>query len=283
MLVVHGIWAYGALQVWAEDSGCPRRPRRGRAAVPGAAPASVRRPAGRAGGRARGRWPASRATWPARRSTTSSRCGCRPRADGPLASPELVRPSGRASRADTSARRRHQRWPPGGCPCLVFEPADRRRALLPALAELAPGDAAWPSGSVGLPRRRRAVRRRPGGARPGAARPAPRKTAATPPAGGRCSPPPTRGTPASSPPRCRPPAARREHDAPRARPAARGHARRAHRCVGARPAAGCPAARAPGSPPRPYRVGRTDACVALTGPDPLIEVADAADEREAGS
>ena len=32
MLVIHGIWAYGAPQVWAEDSGLPSRaaPRRGR-------------------------------------------------------------------------------------------------------------------------------------------------------------------------------------------------------------------------------------------------------------
>ena len=34
MLVVHGIWAYGALQVWAEDSALPARAApRGRAAV----------------------------------------------------------------------------------------------------------------------------------------------------------------------------------------------------------------------------------------------------------
>src|SRR5580692_10623404 len=32
MLVIHGIWAYGALQVWAEDSGLPAQapPRAGR-------------------------------------------------------------------------------------------------------------------------------------------------------------------------------------------------------------------------------------------------------------
>ena len=44
MLVIHGIWAYGALWLWAEDSAGPARatPRAG-AAVAGAPTAPVRR------------------------------------------------------------------------------------------------------------------------------------------------------------------------------------------------------------------------------------------------
>ncbi len=164
MLVVHGIWAYGALQVWAEDSALPAQapPRAGRPSrAPRPHPFAAQPDA----------WPTP---WPTRspppRPTRSrprphaaalagAGTGDLPRkavddevtlrlpstADGPLASPELARPPADAAADLASARRPALAgW---RVPVLVFEPA-AAAALLPALAELPPGDLVA-SGSIG--------------------------------------------------------------------------------------------------------------------------------------
>ena len=122
---------------------CPRRLRRG--------------PDGRPGRRVRIRSRSRRASWRTRwpdagvgdlaRKAVDDELTLRlpSRADGPLASPELVRPSVGVP-SDTSAGRRIAlaAW---RVPVLVFEPA-AATALLPALADLAPGDLVV-SGSIG--------------------------------------------------------------------------------------------------------------------------------------
>ncbi len=91
MLIIHGIWAYGALQVWAEDSVLPAQapPRAGRpsraprphpfAAPPGELADSL----------------ADAGVGDLARKAVDDEFTLRlpSRADGPLASPELVRPS----------------------------------------------------------------------------------------------------------------------------------------------------------------------------------------------
>jgi SNF2 family DNA or RNA helicase len=143
MLVIHGVWAYGALQVWAEDSVLPAQapPRVGRpsraprphpfAAPPGELADSL----------------ADAGAGDLARKAVDDELTLRlpSRADGPLASPELVRPSA-DDPLDTSAGRRIA-LAPWRVPVLVFEPAIAT-ALLPALADLAPGDLVV-SGSIG--------------------------------------------------------------------------------------------------------------------------------------
>src|SRR5277367_6018467 len=132
MLVIHGIWAYGALQVWAEDS-----------ARPALAPPRVGRPS-------RAPRPHPFAVAPGELADALAGAGAGDLAakavddeltlrlpsvaDGPLASPELVRPSAEAP-AETPAARRVAlaAW---RVPVLVFEPP-AAMALLPALAGLA--------------------------------------------------------------------------------------------------------------------------------------------------
>ena len=145
MLVIHGIWAYGALQVWAEDSVLPAqapprggRPSRAPRPHPFAAPPDEFADS-----------LADAGVGDLARKAVDDEFTLRlpSRADGPLASPELVRPSVGVP-SDTSAGRRM-----GGTlatwrvPVLVFEPATAT-ALLPALADLAPGDLVV-SGSIG--------------------------------------------------------------------------------------------------------------------------------------
>ncbi len=151
MLVVHGIWAYGALQVWAEDSGLPAQapPRAGRpsraprphpfAAPPDAladllADALAARP------------PCAGAGDLPRKAVDDELTLRLPStADGPLASPELARPPADEAADIASARRPSLAgW---RVPVLVFEPA-AAASLLPALAELPPGDVVA-SGSLG--------------------------------------------------------------------------------------------------------------------------------------
>ncbi|HET6191442.1 MAG TPA: SNF2-related protein [Trebonia sp.] len=143
MLVIHGIWAYGALQLWAEDSVLPAQapPRLGRpsraprphpfAAPPGELADSL----------------ADAGVGDLARKAVDDELTLRlpSRADGPLASPELVRPSADVP-SDTSVGRRIAlaAW---RVPVLVFEPATAT-ALLPALVGLAPGDLVV-SGSIG--------------------------------------------------------------------------------------------------------------------------------------
>ena len=141
--MIHGIWAYGALQVWAEDSVLPAQapPRPGRpsraprphpfAAPPGELADSL----------------ADAGVGDLARKAVDDELTLQlpSRVDGPLASPELVRPSADVP-SDASAGRRIAlaAW---RVPVLVFEPA-AATALLSALAGLAPGDLAV-SGSIG--------------------------------------------------------------------------------------------------------------------------------------
>jgi hypothetical protein len=151
MLVVHGIWAYGALQVWAEDSALPahapaRQGRPSRAPRPHPFAAEPGRLAD-----ALAEMLASTGAGDLARKAVDDELTLRlpSTPDGPLASPELLRPSPEAN-ADAEA-------PPGTVhrpslagwrvPVLVFEPA-AATVLLPALAELPPDDVTV-SGSVG--------------------------------------------------------------------------------------------------------------------------------------
>jgi SNF2 family DNA or RNA helicase len=151
MLVVHGIWAYGALQVWAEDSALPAQapPRAGRpsraprphpfAAPPDAladllADALAARPPCAGPG-----------DLPRKAVDDELTLRLPSTADGPLASPELARPPADEAADIASARRPSLAgW---RVPVLVFEPA-AAASLLPALAELPPGDVVA-SGSLG--------------------------------------------------------------------------------------------------------------------------------------
>jgi hypothetical protein len=172
MLVIHGIWAYRALHVWAEDSALPAQapPRAGR-------PSRAPRPhpfAATADVLADALADASPAAADMSRKAVDDELTLRlpTVADGPLASPELVRPtsgqsgqsgqsghaedaghSGRAGQTglaiptpeSTTARR--PSLAPWRTPALVFEPI-AATALLAALAELPPGEVVT-SGSVG--------------------------------------------------------------------------------------------------------------------------------------
>jgi hypothetical protein len=144
MLVIHGIWAYGALHVWAEDSvlPAPAPPRAGR-------PSRAPRPhpfAIPAGTLADGLADASPAVADLSRKAVDDELTLRlpATADGPLASPELARPvTGQAGDAKESGPSLAA-W---RVPALVFAPADATSLLL-TLAELPPGDVVV-SGSIG--------------------------------------------------------------------------------------------------------------------------------------
>jgi SNF2 family DNA or RNA helicase len=139
MLVVHGIWAYGALQVWAEDSGAPRLapPRRGRPSRaprphPFAAPPDVL-----ADALAKVLADAGAGAGDLARKAYDDEVALRlpATADGPLASPELP-PAETAAGIPSAGRPSLAGW---RIPVLVFESA-AAPAVLAALAELAPGD-----------------------------------------------------------------------------------------------------------------------------------------------
>jgi SNF2 family DNA or RNA helicase len=140
MLVIHGIWAYGALQVWAEDSARPAQapPRAGRPSrAPRAHPFAVP-----PGGLADALAGAGAGDLAGKAVDDELTLRLPSVADGPLDSPELVRPSADA-RADAPATRRVAlaAW---RVPVLVFEPP-AAAALLPALASGGP-----PSGEVAV-------------------------------------------------------------------------------------------------------------------------------------
>ena len=159
MLVVHGIWAYGALQVWAEDSALPAQapPRAGRpsraprphpfAAQPNALADALADTLAAAPADTLAAALAGAGTGDLPRKAVDDEVTLRlpATADGPLASPELARPPADAA-ADLASGRRPALagW---RVPVLVFEPA-AAAALLPALAELPPGDLVA-SGSIG--------------------------------------------------------------------------------------------------------------------------------------
>src|SRR3984957_11558995 len=134
MLVIHGIWAYGGLQVWAEDSARPPQapPRAGR-------PSRAPRPhpfAVASGELADARVGADGGDLAAKAVDDELTLRLPSVTDGPLASPELVRPPAEAA-AETPAPAPARRvalaaW---RVPVLVFEPAAATE-LLPALAGL---------------------------------------------------------------------------------------------------------------------------------------------------
>jgi len=147
MLVIHGLWAYGALQVWAEDSGLPPQapPRSGRpsraprphpfAAAPGVlADALTEALAG-----------AATAGLPSKAVDDEITLRLPSTADGPLASPDLARPP--AAAIDGSGTARRLTLAGWRVPVLVFEPATAA-SVLAALAELPPGELVA-DGSIG--------------------------------------------------------------------------------------------------------------------------------------
>src|SRR5580693_5861773 len=134
MLVIHGIWAYGALQVWAEDSARPAQapPRVGR-------PSRAPRPhpfAVAPGELADALAVAGVGDLAAKAVDDELTLRLPSVADGPLASPELVRPpAGDPPAAPAAGRVALAAW---RVPVLVFEPP-AAMTLLPALADLASG------------------------------------------------------------------------------------------------------------------------------------------------
>ncbi|HEX4289908.1 MAG TPA: SNF2 helicase-associated domain-containing protein, partial [Trebonia sp.] len=151
MLVIHGIWAYGALQVWAEDSGLPAqapprggRPSRAPRPHPFAAPPDV---LAEALADALTDAPSGPGTGDLPRKAVDDEITLRlpSTADGPLASPELARPP--AEGTDDLRPARRPALAGWRVPVLVFEPAVAA-PLLSALAELPPGEVVA-SGSIG--------------------------------------------------------------------------------------------------------------------------------------
>ncbi|HEY3956581.1 MAG TPA: SNF2 helicase-associated domain-containing protein, partial [Streptosporangiaceae bacterium] len=143
MLVVHGIWAYGAVYLWAEDSALPAvaPPRPGR---PSRAPRQhpfAGDAAGLAIALAQLPEPAGDLTAKAVDDELTLWLPSAP--DGPLASPELIRAPGEDGAAGRAARRVPLR--PWRVPALAFEP--------PAAADLlaAVGEGGPPSGQVLAP------------------------------------------------------------------------------------------------------------------------------------
>jgi SNF2 family DNA or RNA helicase len=145
VLVIHTLWAYGALQVWAEDSALPAH-----AAPRGGRPSRAPRPHPFAAapdvlGDALSAALASTGAGdlPGKAADDEITLHLPSTADGPLASPELARPA--AGDGTGSARRLSLAgW---RVPVLGVGPADAA-PLLAALAELAPGDVVA-SGSAG--------------------------------------------------------------------------------------------------------------------------------------
>src|SRR5215831_13659117 len=144
MLVIHGIWAYGVLSLWAEDSGGPARAQ----ARPGR-PSRAPRPHPFAAdpdtlAEATAELAGLEADL-ARKAIEDELTVRLPSvADGPLASPTLVREPG-AGPARPAARPALAAW---RVPALSFDPA-AAGDLLAALAEPGAGaSAAVPGGSV---------------------------------------------------------------------------------------------------------------------------------------
>ena len=131
MLVIHGIWAYGALQVWAEDSARPAQapPRAGRPSrAPRAHPFAVA-----PGELADALAGAGLGDLAAKAVDDELTLRLPSVADGPLASPELVRPPAEDPAGPPAARRvALAAWK---VPVLVFEHS-AALTLLPALADL---------------------------------------------------------------------------------------------------------------------------------------------------
>ena len=126
MLVIHTLWAYGALQVWAEDSTLPAHspPRAGRpsraprphpfAAAPDALADAL---AAALAGSGAGDLPGKAADDEITLRLPST-------ADGPLASPELARPG--AGDGDDIPAARRLSLTAGGSPCSASSPRTPR-------------------------------------------------------------------------------------------------------------------------------------------------------------
>ncbi|HEX9042844.1 MAG TPA: DEAD/DEAH box helicase [Trebonia sp.] len=147
MLVIHALWAYGALQVWAEDSTLPADapPRAGRPSpAPRPHPFAVA-PDVLADALAAALSSAGAGDLPGKAADDEITLRLPSTADGPLPSPELVVPLAGDGAGTPAARRLSLlRW---RVPVLSVEPADAL-PLLTALAGLAPGDVVA-SGSAG--------------------------------------------------------------------------------------------------------------------------------------
>ena len=130
MLVIHGIWARGALCLWAEDSRLPARPSRwmGRRAGGGPGPPGRTRSRPIPSPRGDARRLGEAAGDLARKAAGDELTLWLPSgADGPQAAPELIRPAaGRTAQPGG--------WPALGCwrvPALAFEPAAALGILAP--------------------------------------------------------------------------------------------------------------------------------------------------------
>ena len=139
MLVVHTLWAYGALQVWAEDSALPAHapPRAGR---PSRAPRPhpfAAAPDVLADALAAALASTGAADLPGKAADDEITLRLPSTTDGPLASPELARPA--AGISDDTGTVRRLSLTGWRVPVLGIEPADAA-PLLTALAWLAPGD-----------------------------------------------------------------------------------------------------------------------------------------------
>jgi SNF2 family DNA or RNA helicase len=123
MLVVHGLWAYGASYLWAEDSvlpaAAPARPGRPSRA-PRPHPFALQSP-GLARALARLPEPVAGLAGQAVEDELTLRLPSGP--DGPLASPELIRPPGHGGAGTTRPGGRRVSLAPWRVPALVFEPA----------------------------------------------------------------------------------------------------------------------------------------------------------------
>jgi hypothetical protein len=153
MLVIHGIWVYGAAQIWAEDSALPTKapPRGGR---PSRAPRPHPFAAGPdelASALAEALAGAGLADLPGKAVDDEIALRLPSSADSPLASPDLVRPPTEAGEGAETAiaipaagRVSLAAW---RVPVLVFGP-DTATPLLAALAGLVPGETVA-DGSIG--------------------------------------------------------------------------------------------------------------------------------------
>jgi SNF2 family DNA or RNA helicase len=147
VLVIHGIWAGGALQIWAEDSGLPSHApaHPGRPARPTARPHPFAAAPGVLADALAGALAGSPTAELPHKTADAEITLLLPSATGgPCASPEFLLPPDRTDETPASRSLSLARW---RVPSLVFQPGDAP-SLLAALAELPPGDIVA-SGSIG--------------------------------------------------------------------------------------------------------------------------------------